>query len=137
MFDKIGQNLAAKILIGISAALIVFHTANLFGLIPMNITWLGKIEADRTMLIMGAVSILLNAAFVLCAAVELKWVRSPLLASVVEKILPFLFWWLVGNTIANLFSETVFEVVVFTPVLVVLTVCIYRLKNQTRAPANA
>ena len=130
MINKLRPELAGKILIGISSALIVFHVLNLMGLIPLNITWLGHINSDPTMLIMGLLSIFINGVVFLCAMVKCNYVTSIFLRSCVERILPFVFWWLVGNTVANLFSVSIFEAIVFTPILVVLTICIYVIKNQ-------
>lgn len=132
MLDKLDLELAGKVLIFVSSCLVVFHVANLFGYIPHNITWLGQIDSNRTMLIMGLVSMALNLLVILCAVVKCKFWNSATLYSFVEKILPIVFWWLVGNTIANLFAKTKFEVVVFTPILVVLTVCMYKLKTHTQ-----
>lgn len=109
MIEKLDAGLAGKLLIGLGCGLILFHTANLLGFVPQKITWLGKIESDRTMLVMGLVSIALNLVIVFCAAVKCNYwnsdIFSPIFSPVVEKILPFVFWWLVGNTIANFFRN--------------------------------
>jgi len=132
MLDKLDVALAGKILIVIPSCLVVFHIVNLLGFIPLNITWLGQIDSNRTMVIMGLVSICLNLVLILCALVTCHYWNSPFLSPIVEKILPWVFYWLVGNTIANLFSKSTFEVVVFTPILLILTVCMYKIKNHTQ-----
>jgi len=128
--DKLDSKLAGKILIAVSSFLILFHVANLLGYIPRNITWLGQIDSKRTILIMAFVSIALNLIIIFCAVIKCNYWNSDFFNPVVEKILPFVFWWLVGNTIANLFSRSGFEVVVFTPVLVVLTFCMYKIRTD-------
>jgi len=128
---RLNPRFAGKILIGVCSVLIIFHTTNLFGLIPANVTWLGRIESGFAKMIMAMVSIGLNIVIIICAAVKLGYVKSTNMSSLVEKALPFVFWWLVGNSIANLFSKSKFEVLAFTPLLVVLTVCVYVIKNAT------
>ena len=131
MINSIESGLAGKILIGLSSGLIGFHIINMLGLIPVNVTWLGRVDADRTMLLMGLLSIFLNLIVIMCALVKCNYVSVPLLTSIIVTILPFVFWWLVGNTIANLFSKSIFEVVIFTPILVILTFCFYIMKTKS------
>ncbi len=131
MINSIESGLAGKILIGLSSGLIGFHIINMLGLIPVNVTWLGRVDADRTMLFMRLLSIFLNLIVIMCALVKCNYVSVPLLTSIIVTILPFVFWWLVGNTIANLFSKSIFEVVIFTPILVILTFCFYIMKTKS------
>lgn len=121
--------LAGRLLIGICSLLIVFHAVNFLGIVPVNITWLGKLDSNTSIKIMSLVSIAINLVIVFCAAVKSRYVQNTFLDPIVDKLLPFVFWWLVGNSIANLFAKSRFEVVVFTPILVILTVCVYVLKN--------
>lgn len=137
MIRKLSPKLAGHILIFISSALIVFHIVNILGLTPMNITWLGHVDTDRTKQIMGLFSIFINSAVILCAVVKCNYVRRTSFKLIVERILPFVYWWLVGNTVANLFSKTMFEVIVFTPVLVVLTICVYIIKSKPETQTEA
>lgn len=118
--------LATKTLLIIPSALIVFHICNLCGLIPLNIVWMGRITSDKTMLLMGSVSILINAVMVFIALVKCGHISQRWALSITEKLLPIMFWWLVGNTVANVFSTSMFEVVVFTPILILLTLCCYK-----------
>ena len=130
MINKLNYELAGSVLIFLPAILILFHIANMLGLIPVNIVWTGRIASESMMFVMGTVSILLNGAIMICAMVKLGFIRNDACQTIVEKLLPIVFWWLVGNTIANLFSKSPFEVIVFTPVLVVLTLCFYRIKGN-------
>ena len=129
--------LAGRLLIVICSLLIVFHAANFLGIVPVNITWLGKLDSNESIKIMSLVSIAINLAIVFCAAIKCKYIKNTFLDSIVEKSLPFVFWWLVGNSIANLFAKSKFEVVVFTPILVILTVCVYVLKSTGNTESKA
>ena len=130
MNDKLSFKLAGKILIVLSSILIIFHFCVILGLIPQNIVWTGRITTERTKLILGFVSIFLNLIILFCAVVRMGYIDHKNLKVIVKKMLPFVFWWLVGNTIANLFSKSLFEVLVFTPILVILTVCFYQIKQN-------
>lgn len=134
---SLDPGVAGKILIGICSVLVVFHVANFFGKIPLNISWLGRIDSNSTLKIMSFVSIILNVIIIICALVKCKYINNARVIALVETILPIVFWWLVGNSIANLFSKSKFEVVVFTPLLLILTVCVYVLKNKDNGAKQA
>ncbi len=129
--------LAGRLLIGICSLLVVFHTANFLGIVPVNITWLGQLDSNVSIKVMSLVSIAINLVVVFCAAIKCKYIKNTSLDSIVEKLLPIVFWWLVGNSIANLFSKSNFEVVVFTPILIILTVCVFVLKNTVSIDSKA
>ncbi len=123
-------DLALKTLIVLPCALILFHICNILGLVPVNIVWTGRITSDSKMQVMGMVSILLNAIILLCALAKARYIKNEYFQLLVEKMLPFVFWWLVGNSVVNLFSKSKIEAVVFTPILVILTICCYRIMRE-------
>lgn len=125
MNGKLSFKLAGVILILLPSILIIFHVCVILGVLPDNIVWTGRITTDRTKLILGFVSIILNSIILICTLSETGYIQNIKLKKIVKKMLPFVFWWLVGNTIANLFSKSSFEVIVFTPILVILTVSFY------------
>lgn len=131
MIDKLNYKLAAHILIIVPALLVIFHVFNLLGLVPENIVWTGRISSNKTMLFFGMVSIFLNIAYMWFGAVRSHYIQNTFSDNLAKRIYPFLFWWLVGNSIGNLFSKSNFEVIVFTPILVLLTVCFYRVRNNS------
>ena len=135
MIYNLRPEFACKLLLVMSSALIVFHVFNILGLIPFNIIWLGFGSGQKA-LFLGLLSILLNGIIFLCAVVKCNYVDMKCLKPIVESILPFVFWWLVGNTVANLFSKSMIEVIVFTPVLLVLTVCVFMIKDSTDTPVK-
>ncbi len=86
------------------------------------------------MWIMGSFSILLNLIILFSALVKGKYLKKEAHQVMAAKVLPFMFWWLVGNTLANLFSESRWEALIFTPILLILTLSIYRIwhdKSET------
>lgn len=128
MINKLSLRFAGTVLIAIPTLLIIFHICVFFGLVPQDIVWTGRITSESSILIMAFVSIFLNLVLIFCAVVQMGYLKNPKSILIVEKILPFVFYWLIGNTIANLFSKSSFELFVFTPILIILTVCFYRIK---------
>ena len=131
MIDKFDYNLAARILIIAPGILVIFHICNLFGLVPGNIVWTGRISSSKTMLLFGLVSIALNFTYMWFGAVRGNYIQNLFSDSLANKLYPFLFWWLVGNSVANVFSKSNFEVIAFTPILILLTICCYRVRNSS------
>lgn len=128
MINKLNLKLAGMVLIILPSLLIIFHICILLRLIPHNIVWTGRITSESTITIMALFSILINSVVIFCAAVQLQYINNSKSIYFVEKALPFVFWWLIGNTIANLFSTSKFEIFAFTPILIILSVCFYRIK---------
>lgn len=130
LIDKLSYKLAARILLVVPCLLVIFHIANLFGLVPVNIVWTGRISSSNTMMLMGMFSIALNVAYMWFGAVRSNYINNEFSERFSNKVYPFLFWWLVGNSVANLFSKSTFEIVVFTPILILLAICCYRVRNS-------
>lgn len=127
MVSKLSAKLAGTILIILPSLLIVFHLCIFMRILPHNIVWTGRITSESTVSIMAIISILINLVVIFCAAVQMNYLKDNRAILIAEKILPFVFWYLVGNTIANLFSKTPFELYFFTPILIILTICFYRI----------
>lgn len=130
MDEKLSYALAAKILVVVPCLLIIFHLCNLLGFVPLNIVWTGRVSSSKAFFAMGILSIVLNIAYMWFGLVRGKTIDKPSFQTFANRLYPFLFWWLVGNSIANLFSKSRFEVFVFTPVLILLTICCYRVRSE-------
>lgn len=129
MINKLKLKPAGLILIVLPSLLIIFHICILLKILPSDIVWLG-LTSESTTTILALVSILINLIIIFCSVVQLQYLKNKTALSIVEKILPVVFWWLVGNTIANLFSKSSFEIYVFTPILIILTICFYKIKSH-------
>lgn len=128
MIQKLKLKHAGLVLIILPALLIVFHICIFLKLIPSNIVWLGQVSSESSSAIMAIVSIVINGILIFCSIVQLQYFKNKTAHAIVEKMLPFVFWYLVGNTVFNLFSKSSFEVYFFTPILIILTICFYRIK---------
>lgn len=128
MIDKLSYSLAARILVVVPGMLVIFHICNLLGWIPGNIVWTGRLSSNDTMILMGIVSVALNVAYLWFGSVRCNYIETANSTAWANKLYPFLFWWLVGNSVANLFARSNIEVLVFTPILILLTICCYRVR---------
>jgi membrane protease YdiL (CAAX protease family) len=103
------KNTAIKILIGITAAALIFHALILLKIIPYDVTWGGRLKTDQEMYVFEAFSILVNAFFVYILLQKGHFV-SPVFS---EKTLSYILWVFfaifVLNTVGNVVAKTTFE----------------------------
>lgn len=115
------------LLFAISISVLAFHLFVLFGVIPYNIVWGGRLETYQSMLVMEAVSISVNLYFLFICFLRYRSIRSGEISNLVR----FSFWAFAilffVNTIGNLAAETNLETQIFTPLTLLLSVLSYRL----------
>lgn len=100
---------SVKILVGITAAAIIFHFLILMKIIPYEITWGGRIKTDQEMYVFEAFSILVNAFFVFILLQKGAFIKPFFGKKTLTIILWIFFGIFVLNTIGNLFATTTFE----------------------------
>ena len=127
MLQKIPYQLAAKTILIVCAAVICFHMLIVTGVIPYTIVWGGRLTNSAEMLQFETVSITINLLIMLTVAVRSRYIPQVIPQKVVTVLLWFFAVMLVGNTVANVFSVTTFEKVVFTPMTFLLAVGLFRL----------
>lgn len=96
---------AFRILFGILFLVILFHLLILVKIIPYEITWGGRLQSDKEMVVFEGISITLNLFLVWMLSLKAKNVRNWF----VSFVLWFFCVLFVLNTIGNLFAETLFE----------------------------
>lgn len=128
--QNVSYTLAAKAMLLLPAIILIFHLLIVAGLIPYNIVWGGRLNSRAEMLQFESVSIAINLLVMLVIAMYTGYIR-PLLP---RKVMTILLWVLCGlfvmNTIANLFSVTRFEQLVFTPLTFLFALFTYRILLQ-------
>ncbi len=121
---------AVNILLFLFSALIIFHLLVLAGIIPYNIVWGSRLENVSQMYKFELVSVIINLIFITIVAMKGGYIRALLPG----KILTIAFWIFTAlfflNTIGNIFSESIVEAIIFTPVTMVSTVLCLRLAIQ-------
>ena len=98
-----------RALLILSSLVLVFHICVLFGLVPQEWVWAGKVQEQKTLLLLESVSIIMNLLLMLVVASKLKLVA----AGMNKKVQTVLLWLFVivfaANTLGNLFAETKVE----------------------------
>ncbi len=117
---------AIKGMVFVPAIIIVFHMLIVTGVIPYSIVWGGRLTSTTEMLQFEAVSIGINLLVIAAFAAEGGFIRKLLPHNIKTVLLWGLFGLFVANTIANLFSVTLFEKLVFTPLTLLFAVWTYR-----------
>ena len=125
--DRIPARTAATTLLVLTAGVVVFHLLIVTQVLPYSIVWGGRLTSYSEMIRFESVSIALNFLIAALAAMAGGFIPNILPTNILKLLLWALFVILVFNTIANPFSATLFEAVVFTPVTFVMAVCFYRL----------
>lgn len=111
----------AFVMLGMS---VLFHLLILFKVISYKIVWGGRLKSDREMYRFEAVSITVNLA--LLTVMYLWTIDQPWLS---ETFFTICFWSMFGlfllNTLGNLFSKSMLERLIFTPITAVLAACAF------------
>lgn len=119
--------MAAKLMLILFGAVVVFHVLVLVQILPYSIVWGGKLNSVEQMRSMETVSICINLFMILVVLLRAKLIRldlRPLFLQVVMGLMCVLF---VLNTLGNILSENTFERLVFTPLTLLSALCCFRL----------
>ncbi len=103
------SNYSIKILLGLILAVILFHLAIIFKVIPYAIVWGGRLRTTTEMYVFETVSILINIFLAVILLMKDNRIRHRFKASVVNVILWIFFGIFVLNTIGNILAKTTFE----------------------------
>ena len=117
---------AIKGMLIVPAIIIVFHLLIVAGIIPYTIVWGGRLNSTAEMLQFEAISIGINLMVLAAFAAEGGWIRKLLPYNLKTILLWGLFGLFVANTVANLFSVTSFEKILFTPITFLFALWTYR-----------
>lgn len=133
VFHKIRYSHAVKAMMLLPALIIIFHLFIVAGVIPYSIVWGGRLKNSAEMLRFESISIGINLVVIAIVAIEAGYIRRLLPSSVLRVILWGLFGLFLANTVANLFSVTLFEKVVFTPLTGLFALLTYRILLEERS----
>ncbi|MBN2747007.1 MAG: hypothetical protein JXR34_09790 [Bacteroidales bacterium] len=100
---------------------IIFHLSVLSGLIPYDIVWGSRLNSKSEMIQLELVSITIKFLFLFVLAIRLQWIPIKLPKPLVNGFL----WFMVGlfllNTVGNLLSESRLEMLIFTPLTLLIS----------------
>ncbi|TCS43771.1 hypothetical protein [Reinekea marinisedimentorum] len=130
LLTRIEQHQAGRLLAGILVCLCVYHLLILTGVVPYQFVWGGRLASVEQMYRFEAFSLLLNVAMLMVVLIRLGWLAVPLPARVVSALLWLMVLLFALNTVGNLFSLSLIEAVVFTPVTAACALLALRLAKK-------
>ncbi|MER2997807.1 hypothetical protein [Pontibacter populi] len=137
MKSLITERLAINGLLLILSLFVLLHLLILFGIIPFEMVWGGRIKNQEEMVRLELVSIVANLLMLAIVAVRAGLLRIRLSYTFMRVV----FWLMSGlfllNTVGNILSTNDFERFVFTPVTIILTMLCLRLAISSEQKATA
>ena len=118
------QRIVETILIIIFSLTIVFHLLVITSVIPHDIVWGSRLSSPDQLMIFESISILLNGIFLAVMLVKVGFLKVNVSPKVIKGVQWGMFALFVLNTLGNLASDSNFEKMVFTPVTLILSVCL-------------
>ena len=119
------QKTSLKIMLGLLAAVLLFHLSVLTRIIPYTIVWAGKLNNNKEMYAFESVSILLTSLLITTLLVKGNYVKLKISNKIINAILWIHVLLFSLNTIGNLTAKTFFEKAVFTPLTFVSAILIW------------
>ncbi len=110
--------------------IIVFHLLVIFGIIPFENVWGGRLKNQKEMLVFETFSIILNAFFIVVVLVKSRYLKlniSPKIITILLWIMSFIF---TLNTIGNLFAVNYLEKYIATPITLLLGILCFILARE-------
>jgi hypothetical protein len=122
---RITKQFALKLLIVLFIIIIIFHLLVVVRFIPYAIVWAGKLKTVDEMYTFEAASISINIFLVAVLVLKGNYVKHRISEKVLNVILWIFMMLFALNTVGNLFAESLFEKVVFTPLTLLSSVLIW------------
>ena len=110
--------------------IVIFHFLVIFGIVPFQNVWGGRLKTQEEMLKFEAFSIVLNLIFIAVVLVKAGFWKvkiSPKIISILLWIMTILF---ALNTIGNLFAVNDLEKYIATPITFILSVLCFILARE-------
>jgi uncharacterized membrane protein len=125
--------LPIRITLTIVIAVILFHVCILFGIVPYDITWGGRLKSDEEMYVFESISIAINLLLGSVLLIKGNYIKPIIRLRIVNVILWIFFVLFALNTVGNLFAETTLEksFSVLTLALSVLIWIILKAKHES------
>jgi hypothetical protein len=127
MINRIPFRTAVNAMLVLLGLVGIYHLLVLTEVIPYTLTWGGKLRSLSQMRLMEAVSLLINALLMVIVSMKAGYLKPFLPTRAITLILWFFVFLFVLNTLGNLFAESMFEKVVFTPLTLVLAILCRRI----------
>lgn len=127
MLNKTPFKFAINGMLTLLGIILIFHLLVLLQVIPYQIVWGGRLQSVADMQRFEIISILVNGLIILVILLKSGYIKH----IIPIKIIDALMWVIVGlfalNTVGNLFAQTATEMIVFTPMTIILAILCYRI----------
>ena len=127
MVRKINFLFAIKTLIVLTLIALAYHIIIITELIPYDAVWGGRLKSREQMLQFESVSIAINLFMLVVILIKGTYIKIK-----IPKLIVTSFLWLFAilfalNTVGNLFSVSIWETIIFTPITLISAVLCLRL----------
>ena len=138
----ITKEIAIKLMLGIFALVVVFHTLILTQIIPYTMavtvnapTLLraGKLKTVNEMFVFEIISISINLFLILVLILKGRSIKNNSSHKLINGILWVFIILFAFNTIGNLMAETLFEKIVFTPLTLLSAILLWIIVKKDKA----
>jgi hypothetical protein len=124
----VSARLAGNLLLVALGIVLVFHILVLFGVLPADIVWGGRIQGvPENLLVLETIALLVTVLFMLIIAAKSGYIQAGKLSGVVNIGVWLIFAFLILNTLGNLASGVSFENLIAAPITILLALCALRL----------
>lgn len=121
------EKFAIHSLITILLLVVIFHVFVMTGIIPFNIVMGGRLNDSAQMLRFESIALLVNLVMLFIVLIRAGFLKI----NVNSKIIRICFWTMfvlfLLNSIGNLFSNSLTEKIIFTPLTIFLSLVSFRL----------
>lgn len=127
MLRKINFFFSIKTLIVLTLIALAYHIIIITELIPYDAVWGGRLKSREQMLQFEFVSIAINLFMLLVILIKGAYIKIK-----IPKLIVNSFLWLFAilftfNTVGNLFSVSIWETIIFTPITLISAILYVRL----------
>ena len=117
------------------SGVLLYHALILSEIIPYNITWGGRLKDVSLMRVFECISITVNLIILFTIAIKGGYFK----AAVSKKVVNGVIWVLVVifslNTVGNIFAQSLFEALVFTPLTFMSAIMCFRMTQESNLTA--
>ncbi len=124
---------ASTILLGLLAAVTVFHILVLFQVLPYTVVWGGKIETLQQMYVFEGVSLIVNALLISIVLQKSGYIEQFMPKKLINLILWIFVVLFALNTVGNLFAENNYERIIGSMLTLAASFLCWKLVKPTRS----
>lgn len=121
------KTITVKILLTLFVLVSIFHLAILFGLIPYEITWGGRLKSKQEMYVFESISLAINFLMIIIISVYAEILTIKVNTKILKILIILMATLFAFNTLGNLFSLNSLESIIFTPITFLLSLFCFRL----------